>query len=596
MVALISQQVDVTDMKSGGPLSDNIKDSAKSKHLSRKKSSSLVETLKLNANSTVEKEVLIPELLNMIDQLRVIGIAGDFKLPELVLCGAQNAGKSSIIHALTGLELPRAEGMCTRCEIELQTRNCKEGEQSCSVFLLQDGRTIEFGKDLIGASFDGPTVTRRIEYATKAVRYDGVLTPDVVDNFVAGKAESMNDSRLKALVRHKVIIKIQSPALADLSFCDLPGLIENNAITQDVNPEDIRSLVRAKINNSNSIIVHAVSLESDRASVTSISLVEKADPLKGRTITVLTKHDRANKDNSASLEKDLKQDFFCTKWADMNNRSWKAKAKASRANLVATGFTFDDEFDYFNAAAKTREWLYLQSYGEQIGMRRLQQYVKSKLFYACQAEYVLSITHSPKLTGRLPRIRSDVETQLNPCNMEIAGMSSDQNYMMQFCRLENIMDEKLRIRTQGLELSTCSDETPYITEFVEANRNLKEELRSFQPQILVAEDRMKTDSIASKFDKSNRISVQGIGQALKRIRGLHLPGEVPPELLKSFIRDCMQPWKEVVDRYYFKMSAAYLNMLKETCDATFSRCQYHKKIKIWVALDRCAKARLHHFR
>jgi ribosome biogenesis GTPase A len=36
-------------------------------------------------------------------------------VPGIVVIGAQNAGKSSLLESLSGITFPRAEGMCTRC-------------------------------------------------------------------------------------------------------------------------------------------------------------------------------------------------------------------------------------------------------------------------------------------------------------------------------------------------------------------------------------------------------------------------------------------------------------------------------------------------
>ncbi|KAK1977459.1 P-loop containing nucleoside triphosphate hydrolase protein [Colletotrichum cereale] len=60
--------------------------------------------------------------LNQIDKIRASGIGDHVSLPQLVVCGDQSAGKSSVLERLTGIPFPRQDGLCTRfaTEINLQ--------------------------------------------------------------------------------------------------------------------------------------------------------------------------------------------------------------------------------------------------------------------------------------------------------------------------------------------------------------------------------------------------------------------------------------------------------------------------------------------
>jgi hypothetical protein len=62
------------------------------------------------------------KVMDMVDKLRRTGLSGIVELPQLVVCGDQSSGKSSVLEAITEIPFPRKENLCTRfaTEVSLQ--------------------------------------------------------------------------------------------------------------------------------------------------------------------------------------------------------------------------------------------------------------------------------------------------------------------------------------------------------------------------------------------------------------------------------------------------------------------------------------------
>lgn len=53
-------------------------------------------------------------VLDIVQQLRQVGLDSVLSLPQLVVCGDQSAGKSNVLEALTEIPFPRNDNFCTR--------------------------------------------------------------------------------------------------------------------------------------------------------------------------------------------------------------------------------------------------------------------------------------------------------------------------------------------------------------------------------------------------------------------------------------------------------------------------------------------------
>ncbi|KAJ5768945.1 Dynamin [Penicillium odoratum] len=61
--------------------------------------------------------------LNGIDKFRANGVSEHISLPQIVVCGDQSAGKSSVLEGISGIPFPRQDGLCTHFATELILRH-----------------------------------------------------------------------------------------------------------------------------------------------------------------------------------------------------------------------------------------------------------------------------------------------------------------------------------------------------------------------------------------------------------------------------------------------------------------------------------------
>ncbi|KAJ8697219.1 hypothetical protein PTI98_007017 [Pleurotus ostreatus] len=266
-------------------------------------------------------------LLDLLNKLFNTGVQADVDIPQIAVIGAQSAGKSSLIESISGITLPRAAGTCTRCPTECKLSSSAT-TWSCVVTLrfttdvngqtLGQPRTIVFGP----AITDKGDVEERIRRAQRAI-----LNPSTsYQTFLNGDDEDLPKSEL-TFSTNCVTLQISGPDVADLSFCDLPGLIAS--VGAGGNSNDIQlveSLVTSYISKPSCVILLTVACETDFENQGAHQLAKKHDPHGKRTIGVLTKPDRIPTGEEARWVKfiqneiePLENNWFCVKQPSSND-------------------------------------------------------------------------------------------------------------------------------------------------------------------------------------------------------------------------------------------------------------------------------------
>jgi hypothetical protein len=68
------------------------------------------------------------QLLDLVDSLRAEGLSEFTALPQLIVCGDQSSGKSSLLEAISGVPFPRKDNLCTRFATEVILRRAPVSE------------------------------------------------------------------------------------------------------------------------------------------------------------------------------------------------------------------------------------------------------------------------------------------------------------------------------------------------------------------------------------------------------------------------------------------------------------------------------------
>ncbi len=161
----------------------------------------------------------IGPVLDVLDRVgRAIKHHAGVDLPAIVVIGDQSAGKTSVLESLSGVNLPRGQGIVTRVPLTLQLRSGSDLDIQLSYTLeAADGK--EPYEEKIDRLED---VGEAVQRATRAL---------------AGNSKSVVDN--------PIYLRIRKPGAPDLTVIDLPGITRVAVADQ---PHDIEEIVKFLIN------------------------------------------------------------------------------------------------------------------------------------------------------------------------------------------------------------------------------------------------------------------------------------------------------------------------------------------------------------
>ncbi|KAL0945228.1 hypothetical protein HGRIS_000741 [Hohenbuehelia grisea] len=496
-------------------------------------------------------------LLDLMNRLHNTGVQADIEIPMIAVIGNQSAGKSSLIESISGITLPRATGTCTRCPTECKLLRSSD-PWVCKVVLrftsdaknqaLGQPVTVEFGAPMT----DKTLVEERIRRAQRAI-----LNPSVAPrNFLLGDDIDVEKPEL-SFSTNCVQLEISGPTVADLSFCDLPGLIASTGSAGK--PGDIKlieHLVTSYISKSTCVILLTVTCETDFENQGAHHLAKVYDPEGKRTIGVLTKPDRID----TGEEEDWLQ-FIRNEREPLDNGWFCVKQPSSQD--IKQGVTYElareRENEFFLATAP---WCNLDPI--------LQTHLRTPNLVE-RASSVLS----DLISKRLPEIQNEIQSALQLTEQQIGALPKEPSTDP----LNEIMD---------LLTNFCKDLTDHIDGTPDEN-GLVQEIRPKQEEF-----QQKIRRTAPDFKPYEQAKAAGRSSTLKCPDFLlNEPdgGEVEDQNLAPIYIDQVYQRaqkarsRELPDNYPFVVRSAYVSEItkqwgapaKMLCDQTHKTLSVHIK-------------------
>ncbi|CAI7649160.1 unnamed protein product [Penicillium crustosum] len=474
-------------------------------------------------------------LLDKIDDLRAIGVGGLVGLPQLIVCGNQSSGKSSVLEAVSRVRFPMKSSVCTRFPTEVILR--RHPAPRFKVSIEPGSSRMSKGERQMIEAFAPAEVTnsRRLGSLIEKAKECMGITGD-----------GFSDDILK--------VEISGPDKPELTLVDLPGLYTSHSTSQDEQGiEIVHGITKRYMENKRSIILAVVSAKNDYHNQRVLNMAEEFDESRERTIGIITQPDilEAHSDEEASWLQILKNEKVPLKlgWHALRNRSFETR-KAS-----------DDERD-----RKEKEFFAQGNWGsvpaDCMGIDNFRRRLSSILLKHIQRNLPgLIVEIHEKVLDRQSRLsklgppRGTLQQQkgflLNiSSNFErITAQALDGMYTDDFFGgLDNEtwpLDQDLRrLRAVIRELNEYFADAMYTIGCSQLIGKFNLEMVS---EIGNPYTHIRTPDLRPRSDIEHEVSIQA-----RQNRGIELPGSANQLLVGKLFREQSKPWEEIAREHLTK--------------------------------------------
>jgi GTPase SAR1 family protein len=492
------------------------------------------------------------KLLDKIDELRTIGVGDLVELPQLIVCGNQSSGKSSVLEAISRVRFPAKSNVCTRFATEVILRRNPSSKIKVSIEP--------------GPSRKDEQERRRLRSFAYEDFSNGNDLPPLIEKAKEhmGITESVNagfsDDVLKA--------EISGPDKPELTLVDLPGLYYSTSQEQDLQGILIvRKLTEKYMKNPRSIILAVISAKTDYHLQEVLNIAERFDPKRERTLGIVTQPDilEANSEEEDTYLHFIKNEKIHLElgWHVLRNRSFETRDISDDAR---------DEMEkvFFNQG----RWASLSR--ECVGIESLRRRLSSILLKLIRRNL-------PGLITEIQDKVSDRQQRLSKLGHPRSTLQQQRGYLL------GISSNFERITLQALngmyadEFFGGLDDTSSTEDFRRLRAVIRQLNEYFAEAMAIRGCRRKIADRRPVFSKIDlevaaenpyadvwepeyveRSSLEAeVGKQARNNRGIELPGNANQLLVGSLFRDQSKPWEGLAKEHLMKAweSARYFTWL-----------------------------------
>ncbi|KAH6603511.1 dynamin family [Trichoderma cornu-damae] len=489
----------------------------------------LTQLASANLEGLCSKEQL--ELLNTVDSLRSQGVSHYISLPQIIVCGDQSSGKSSVLEAISGVSFPVQSGLCTRFPTELILRKATHSAVKVSIIphRKDEDSSSDFYEQL-------DTLQQLPELIENAKAYMGIKT--------LGKAFSNDVLR----------IEISGPDRPHLTIVDLPGLIHSETKNQSASDVSlITDIVKSFMAKQRSIILAVISAKNDYANQIVLKLARDTDPKGLRTLGIITKPDTlapgsGSEKTYISLAKNMDIEFRLG-WHILRNRDTDAD-KWTLAQRDA------HEKEFFSNSA----WSDLPS--SCLGIAPLRSRLSKLLLH--------------QIASELPSLMDDITCEIDLCETALRryGLprTSPQEQRIYLIQISQSFQALVQAAIDGTYtdpfFSDSKSASGYEKRIRAVIQNLSREFATDMAQNgryyrIVDSDEKSTEP--EKYVLLTRTEfVNKVVDMMVHRRGRELPNSFSPAIVTDLFREQSKLWEPIVKRHIGKVWDAarlFLNYL-----------------------------------
>lgn len=512
------------------------------------------------------------QILDMVDRLRTCGLGSILPLPQLVVCGNQSSGKSSVLEAITEVPFPRKENLCTRFATEIILR--RDQTESIYTKIIPDSARPEAEKIKLSA-FSGSIS-------------DFTELPDLIETATdlmglnAASNGSQDQNSPRAFSRDVLSVEIAGPERPQLTLVDLPGLILS--ATKDQTEADVKlihSLVGDYIKEKRTIMLAVISAKDDYANQGILTKCKEVDKDGKRTLGIISKPDylrpgSANEKTWINLAQN-NDIYFELGWHMLKNRaeeemdaSFEARNSSERAFFSTGGYRELPEGDkgVSSLCTKLSKLLFKHLKKE---LPNLLGELKSKHAHTIAALDALGEKRST--VAEQKRFLMGIATSYQA----IVSSAVDGHYEHTFFGAIDVDDDvhdvsnrRLRAAVQFLNLQFASEMRQYGHKYRiwstegTAGTNSKDDLP--EPDLIDAY------GFATNYqeERSREEAVDWVKQILVRTRGRELAGNFNPLLMSQLFREQSENWEEYASHHIYKIATLCAAVVKAAIDEVVS--------------------------